>query len=542
MLQAAAIFKDGMILQRMSKIAVFGDTDCESVEVSWGDKSYIAKIEAGHFTAVIDTDDSRDVKTMIIRGKAGGDKTNEIEIANILLGEVWLDGGQSNMELELQNSLNGMAVVEAADFDDIRFYKVPKYPTVDEGLIECEKSTAWRPLKGMQCADMSAVAYYFATKMYKELNVPIGIIDCYQGGTSSTCWVSEEMLKDIPEVQGYLNEWEAEINSKSDEQYAKEMDEYNASLNRWQTTVDELKAKDPDISMVDINEIAGPYPWPLPRGKASAFRPYGLHKSMISRVAPYTVKGFLYYQAEEDCDRADYYCKLNSAVIKQWRKDFTLPDVDCEGADLNADGAVDIKPFFLVQLPMYISAGAEDDKKWCVLRQQQYQCSLINENVGIAVISDCGEYDNIHPLNKMTPGYRLAERVLADVYGNICGLHNLVGAEFIAEKNVCELTFENTYDELCYRESDGETLTALKENRTLPQGEIEDGTVYGFEISSDGENFYKPKISVAGDKLILTGRAEENITDVRYGWFNYGVVNVYSKAGVPLMPFWKKVE
>ena len=87
MLQAAAIFKDGMILQRMSKIAVFGDTDCESVEVSWGDKSYIAKIEAGHFTAVIDTDDSRDVKTMIIRGKAGGDKTNEIEIANIFIDE-----------------------------------------------------------------------------------------------------------------------------------------------------------------------------------------------------------------------------------------------------------------------------------------------------------------------------------------------------------------------------------------------------------------------------------------------------------------------
>ncbi len=543
MLDLAAIFKDGMILQQNARVAVFGDTDCDKVEVEFEGISYTSNIEEGHFIAIINTDDSRKLCKLNVTG-CKTDKQEKISISDILLGEVWLDGGQSNMELELQNSLNGQDELKAADYDQIRFYKVPKYPLVDEGLLECEKNTAWKSLRDGKCADMSAVAYYFATRLYEALKVPIGIIDCYQGGTSATCWVSKEMLDEIPEVTGYVKEWEDEINSKSDEQYAREMEEYNASLDKWQKTVDQLKAENPDIEMVNINKLAGPYPWPLPRGKASVFRPYGLHKSMINRIAPYTVKGFIYYQAEEDCDRADYYSKLNSAVIKQWRKDFSLP------------GEEETKPFFLMQLPMFIAADVEDDKKWCILREQQYLCSQTNANVGMAVIADCGEYDNIHPLDKKTPGQRLAARVLADVYEYKEGLHNFVisSAQHLptedgniedrkykeAATNAVELTFEDSYGSICYRESDGLELTALKENIELSDGKLNEGTVYGFEISNNGEDFYQPDIAVKSDRLILSGQPGQEITDVRYGWFNYGVANLYSKAGMPLMPFWKK--
>lgn len=527
MLRVAAIFKDGMVLQRNADVAIFGETDCEKVEVLFENKKYSTKIDSEHFQAIIKTDDRTELCKLTISGYKGG-KEEKIEINNILLGEVWLDGGQSNMELELQNSLDGMDAINNADYENIRFYKVPKYATIDEGLYECERNSAWRTLQGKNCADMSAVAFYFATKLYEKLKVPIGIIDCYQGGTSATCWVSEEALEDIPEVKDYIKEWEDEINAKSDEQYSKEMDEYNASLDRWQKAVDELKKERPSIEMVDINKIVGPYPWPLPRGKASAFRPYGLHKTMISRVAPYTVRGFIYYQAEEDCDRGDYYNKLNSAVIKQWRKDFSHVD------------NVDIKPFYITQLPMYIAADAEDDKKWCILREQQRMVCQNNEKVGMAVIADCGEYDNIHPIDKKTPGCRLASRVLADVYNHQDGLHNLEisGIDYINDG--CVLSFTETYGGICYRESDGKRLTAQEEDILLADGEVTEGILYGFEISNDGKSFYPPSIKVSGERLILKGRDGLPVTDVRYGWFNYGVINLYSKAGVPLMPFWKK--
>lgn len=557
MLKTNAVFGDGMILQRSSTVAVFGETDCDFVEVEWCSEIYTARIVQNRWIAKIKTGDAGENLSMRIKGKKNTGCEEILEYSDILLGEVWLDGGQSNMELEIQNSLGGKEAIESADFDRIRYYKVPKYPVVDEGLLECEKYTSWKALKDGQFADMSAVAFHFATKLYEKLGVPVGMIDCYQGGTSATCWVSEEALKAVTEVTGYIKEWEDEINSKSDEQYAKEMDDYNASLERWQKTVDELKAQNPNIEMVDINQIAGPYPWPLPRGKASAFRPCGLHNSMILRVAPYTVKGFLYYQAEEDCDRADYYCKLNSAVIKQWRADWNVSNFFAEMVDYKED---DNKlPFFLMQLPMFIGADAEDDKKWCVLREQQYLCSQINDNVGITVIADCGEFDNIHPLDKKTPGHRLAGRVLADVYGCRCSLHNLifkdiqfgnrceksvneaVGGQAVDEAE-CRLSFEGTDGKLFYRESDGKQLTALKENIPLENGNVPEGQILGFEISNNGRDFYKPDISVEDDQLILKGHENMPITDARYGWFNYGVVNVYNSDGMPLMPFWKKCK
>lgn len=539
MLKTNAVLGDGMILQRNSTVAVFGETDLDSVEIEWCGEIYTAKIEQNRWISMIKTGDAGENLSIRIKGKSNTNSEEILEYSDILLGEVWLDGGQSNMELEIQNSLNGMEVVKSANFDKIRYYKVPKYPVVDEGLLECEKYTSWKPLKDGRFADMSAVAFYFATKMYEKLGVPIGMIDCYQGGTSATCWVSEEAFEDVPEVSGYIKEWMDEINSKSDEQYAKEMADYNASLECWQSTVDELKAKEPNIEMVDINRIAGPYPWPLPRGKASAFRPFGLHKSMVKRVAPYTIKGFLYYQAEEDSDRADYYCKLNNAVINQWRADWNPDNYFKEITDLyTADNTL---PFYLVQLPMFISADAQDDKKWCILREQQYKCTWVNDNVGMAVIADCGEFDNIHPLDKKTPGQRLAGRVLADVYEHEGGLHNLILKD-ISFGEECELSFDGAKGRLFYRESDGKQLTAMKENIELSDGNVPEGIIYGFEISNNGVDFYEPDIRVNGERLILTGQQGETITDVRYGWFNYGVVNVYNSDGIPLMPFWRRCE
>lgn len=532
MLKLAAIFKNGMILQRNSTVAIFGESDCDYVTAKFKEQDYKSDVIDGHFLIKVMTGEATDIScketrgsSMKIYGIKNGTVLDEIVVKDILVGEVWLAGGQSNMELELKDSFNGEAVAKASDFSFIRFYNVPKCATMDDSLFEAEKNTAWKNVAGEDCKYMSAVAYYFATKLFENLNVPIGIIDCYWGGTSATCWVDRQALSDVDNVQGYIREWEEEINNKSDEQFAKEMDEYNSSLEAWQSRVDELKAKDPDVSWVDINLTAGPYPWPLPRGKASQFRPFGLHKTMIKRVAPYGIKGFIYYQAEEDGERAEYYSELNCAVIRQWREDFDI------------DGKLEAKPFYITQLPMFIANGAQDDKQWCVLRQQQELCTQINDNVGIAVISDCGEFDNIHPTDKMTPGYRLANQVLANTYNMENGLHNCKVSSVIFEERRCVLSFEKTYGGLAYKESDGRELTALKNTIMLTDGAQPSDRILGIEVSNDGKEFYSPSIEVDGDRLIVVGNNKGSISIVRYAYFNYGVANLYSLAGVPVMPF-----
>jgi len=528
MLRTAAIFKNKMVLQRNSEVSVFGSTDCDLVEVIWNGVKSKADIDGGNWLAKIVTGDIAEGMSLTILGKKSNGEKEEIVIDDILLGDVWLAGGQSNMELELRNSFDGENVARKADFDYIRFYNVPKHPSVDAELFEFENNTCWNDVKGEACRYMSAVAFYFAKRIYEETKVPVGIIDCYWGGTSATCWVEQEALKDVPEVSEYLEEWNYICNSKTEEEDDNELAEYNDKVNKWIETEAEVKAKDPNAGVREVCAIAGDYPWPPPRGAKSPFRPFGLHKSMVSRIAPYTIKGIIYYQAEEDCERAAYYSKLNSAVIRQWRKDF------------GGKKPEDI-PFYITQLPMFISDGAEDDKSWCILREQQEKCAKDNDNTCIAVICDCGEYDNIHPIDKKTPGNRLAQQALINTYNMATGAANLsIKNGTFGDRAV--LTFDNTYGELCYKESNGVMLTANEELKVLKEGIVEEGVLWGFEISNDGINYYSPKIMYSDERLTFVGENGKIITDVRYGWFNYGVANVYSKKGNPLMPFWLKKD
>ena len=140
-------------------------------------------------------------------------------------------------------------------------------------------------------------------------------------------------LKDVPKVQDYLSDWAAIINGKTDEEYDRELTDYNNAVNKWQSIVDELKANNPEVEWDIINKKAGDYPWPPPKGRKSPFRPFGLHNSMVARITPYTVRGAIYYQGEEDAERADYYSVLNTAVINQWRNDFANPDMPFFGTE-----------------------------------------------------------------------------------------------------------------------------------------------------------------------------------------------------------------
>lgn len=522
MLELASIFNDGMILQRNSRIRIWGNSDKEQVEVSFLSKVFRNSVTDGKWFVDLDTNDSRTAEIMIITEYENGQQTDSRIITDILFGEVWFAGGQSNMELELINSENGEEVVKESDYDEIRFFNVPKCACIDSEYFEAWKKTGWKKAKGEQCENVSAVAYFFAKKLYKELNVPVGIIDCYWGGTSATCWISEKYIDGIDEVKDYIEGWNSCCTSKSDEQYAKEMEAYEKDYNNWVSAVDGLREKNPLITWVEINEIAGPCPWPQPRGRKSPFRPFGLHETMVSKVAPYGIKGFIYYQAEEDSDKAEYYHKLNSAVIEQFRDDFSI-EKDVK------------KPFYITQLPMYQENGKLDDKVWCTLRQEQKKCADTIEEAYIASLIDLGEFDNIHPVNKKTPGTRLAERALNKTYHISEDIEYMECCKVDFKDTECILSFEYEYDGICVKNSEDTLTGTIDEAVFMTENNV--SQVKGFEVSLNGIDFLRPIIKFENGQMHLSTEDNNKIKSVRYAWFNYGIANLYNSHKYPLLPF-----
>lgn len=500
MLKVAPIFKEHMVLQREKTIRVWGTTDrTEPVELLFEEESYMTIPEQGVWSIGIPP------------MKAGGPYVmriscaqEEILLNDVLVGEVWLAGGQSNMELELKDSDDGLTQAQKADDPSIRFFNVPKLSYESADFETIWEQADWKLAQGLECGCMSAVAFYFAVKLQKELRVPIGIIDCYWGGTSALCWLSEERVRKQPRLHACYKEYYDGIADQTEEMYDALMQAYEAEYSAWNGRVEQLRREKPDISWEEINERAGLCPWPQPAGKKSPFRPCGLHATMIQRVAPYTIRGFLYYQGEEDWSRSDFYCLLNTQVIRQWRHDFEDETLD----------------FYITQLPMYIAKGEEDDKNWCILRQQQEQTVLENDRTGMAVLIDCGEFDNIHPTDKKTPGERLALQALGKTYEAVEAYDNMYIDHLQKDGNRLLLTFRNTYGTIVLKPKD---------------------QLWGFEISEDGIQFYEAQGFVKGDTISLWSWQVCNPFQVRYAWTNFGKANVYNHAQLPLAPFWRKI-
>lgn len=492
MISVAEIFGNGMIFQRNKKIKIWGKTsDQKEVTVKFKEKEYVAHRNGQEWKVEIDECEAGGPYEMEIQC---GDEN--IKFQDILIGEVWLAGGQSNMELELKDSDNGIEEANNADYEEIRFYNVPKVAFIEEGE---EPKGNWEKAKGEITGTMSAVGYYFAKELYEKLGVPIGIIDCYWGGSSALTWIGEEISEEDEQVYASCQEFMKVINSKTDEQFDKEMKEYNDEWTAWDARVQKLRKENPDIQWEKINEKAGLCPWPQPMGRKSPYRPFGLHETMIMKVAPYTITGFIYYQGEEDWSRSAFYHKMNTMVIRQWRQDF-------EDESL---------AFYITQLPMYMAKGDVDDKNWCVLRDEQMKTEKENDNVGLAVLIDCGEFDNIHPTDKKTPGYRLACQALGKTYGVIEKFDNMYIDKFKTLRNRIRINFKNTYGKI----------------------NIKGDQILGFEVSETGRAYYKADAILDGDSIILQCDKIDYIRCVRYAWTNYGTVNVYNKEWLPLAPF-----
>ncbi len=497
MLEAASLFTDGAVLCRDREIRIFGRADSgKTVNVRLEDSRGKTLAEGsgaareGRFLVCLQPQKAQTGCRLVL--SSGSERVTAEDIA---VGDVYLAGGQSNMELEVRNAKGGTGLIR--DDGLLRFFNVPKYAYVCGEQQQAVRETRWHPVNRETAGFNSAAASIFGEEMRKKHpEIPVGIIGCYWGGTSVTCWMDEETLRSMSEGIRYLEDNEARCGGKTMEQFMEEDAAFRTGMDDWNRKADAYRAEHPGAEDGEIVSALGPFPWNPPAGPGSPFRPAGLTDSMLQEIAPVTLTAVLFYQGEEDTWRTEQYDLLMTAMIRYWRKIF-------RNAAL---------PFLFVQLPMWLDYGAEDTYTWARTRLAQAAVRDSVRNTGMICLLDQGEYGNIHPVNKAPVGRRLAELAGKMLYGE--------GEEAprVAGRWICGnvMTVQLTQD---VRTADGEAPRLL---------EIagEDGVF----VPAEGE-------TGEGVLRIRSDKVERPVT-ARYAWTDWSdKVNLFGKNGLPLEPF-----
>lgn len=417
-----------------------------------------------------------------------------IAIEDVAIGEVWLAGGQSNMEFLLRDDAEAADEL-AVDRQDVRCYEVPKIAYEgQENDRDYSKVGVWRKAQGAEAKYFTAVGYYFAKKLREELNVPVGILNCTWGGTSASAYVSPEYLSG--ELKPYLDR-ATEAQAKIDP--ATELDRYR----KLQHSMDNMPfdnsmsnlapiQPDPEImaSMAEMGELF--------LSRYSPFRPCGLYETMLKPTAPYTIRGVIWYQGESDAAYADTYELLMQRMIACWRALWR--------AEL---------PFLIVQLASFEEMMEKLDFVPIRAAQERLTCSC--DQVWLACAMDAGMRYDIHPKHKRPVGERLALQALSKVYGRAILADSPVLEGARREGDTIILRFAHSGEGLVCRGESPETLEVTQ-----------NGVVLGafFASVSGNELRVTAPVLAQGGKITLT-----------FCQHPFCVDNVYNSAGLPILPF-----
>lgn len=503
------VFSDHMVLQREKNIHVFGEGELGTkVQVTLilpdgTEASAVTVVEKEEWLAILPPQQAaRDcVLKVEAYQKDSREKIAEISYTDVAIGEVWLAGGQSNMELELKDCKGGMDTLKQDQDPNVRFYYTQKNAYKDKAFYEAEERSGWQEFGEESARAWSAAGYYFARKISRELgDVMVGILGCNWGGTSASAWMSREALTEDRELSSYVEEFDQACAGQSVEEQEEAYDVFAAFHAEWDRKCGQLYVEKPDITWAEVEERLGPCQWPGPMNVKNPYRPAGLYECMLKRVCPYSMRGFLFYQGESDDHKPGMYYKLFTRMIRQWREDFL-------------DGEM---PFLMVQLTMHRYRYDADFKNWPVIREAQMDAFQTLKNTGIAVIIDKGEFNEIHPKDKLTVGERLALQALSEVYHTI-------------EKKDA---FGPVYQSCIYHPDCMELCFSYAEEGFVSKGEIT-----GFEIAGMDRQFTAAKAQISGNRILVSAPGVQNPRYVRYLWTNYGEVPLFGKNGLPLAPF-----
>lgn len=496
------IFSEGMVLQCRKPIPVWGrGPDGGQVTISIGGQQKTAAVESGCWKVQLEP---LQPATGLVLTVCCGEQ--ERTIPDVAVGEVWVAGGQSNMEFQLQYDAEKDDTISSADDEYLRFFDVPKisYEGQEKDFTFNGKGF-WRPFDPENAGWFSAVGAYFGCQIRKTQKVPVGIIGCNWGGTSASAWLSEKYLYSVPALSPYLDQYRQTLSVLDMELYRKY---FRKKLENERTpqaqkvlatlmadTVSNEQALAFFASMTEEQKAMAS----LPVGPMHPNRPCGLYHTMLQTIVPYAVRGVIWYQGESDEVLPRQYAALFSQVIACWR-----------------DAWQEQLPFLFVQLAPFAHWLTNTGRAFPELRRQQEIVSRTVPRAWMASIMDSGQKDDIHPKHKRPAGERLALLARGKVYGE---------KELLCEPPQAQ-SVDWHGDKVCIR-----FLHAGKGLHCAGE------TLAGMELLLDG-NSVPFNTEIEGDTVTLYAPLQDaESVEVRYAWADYVKANLYSSAGLCAIPF-----
>jgi sialate O-acetylesterase len=486
------IFRDHMMLQRQIPIHVWGNAKPYTVvtvklvstqQSTSADKEGRWSVQlpaheaGGPFTLIVDSD-----------GKTA-------TIKDVLIGDVWLASGQSNMSMVMRplppytmGVTDYAREIASANEKEVRFFVVPEEADFP---AQTEMHGVWLQSQGAQVSNVSAVAYYFARKVNRETGVPIAVIVSAVGSTAIASWVDRD------------------VNLKS---HADSVDKVDKLLQENATAVKQYQLNRPDFDHQAEESIATNYGPRLvtPEHKTPfpnfIFKPSGLYNAMIAPFHPYPIKGVLWYQGDADAKTYPGYSDRMKELIESWRASWNEPQM----------------PFYFVMLQNVTTEerfGKDPDPKNqndAYLREEQRNALSKIAHSGMAVATDVGDPMFPHPRNKKAVGERLALIALANDYGQKVVSSGPTFKSITRSGNHVFVKFDTM----------GSPLQS--KNGTVPGG---------FEVAGSDNVFHPAMATIDGDTVDLQSEEVKDPKNVRYGWDNNPDLYLYNAAGLPAPPF-----
>ncbi|HYK88889.1 MAG TPA: sialate O-acetylesterase [Acidobacteriota bacterium] len=479
----SAIFGDHMVLQQNQRDRIWGWADpAEDVTVAIAQQTRSTRADSeGKWSVELEPMPAGGPHTMTVKGK------NEIRLEDILVGEVWVCSGQSNMEWPVRSANDGDLETRTAKYPNIRLITVPKIGTQEP---QSDFRSEWRVCSPETVPNFSAVGYFFGRLLHRTLDVPVGLINNSWGGSACEAWVRRDLLASDERYAALLERW-AQIEKNYDAEKVKA--DYQQRVAEWQEAAQKAQSE---------GRPAPPRPQAPGNQLAGNARPGNIYNGMVKPIIGYGIRGMIWYQGETNAPRAYQYRHLFPLMIKSWRDEWSQGDF----------------PFYWVQLADYRDEKAEPtDSDWAELREAQTMTLSALPNTGEAVIIDLGESQDIHPRNKQDVAKRLARWALARDYGIPVAYGSPIYKSMEKKENKIVLTFDRV----------GAGL------KTFDVREVR-----GFAIAGNDHKFVWAKAGITGiDSVEVWSDQVPDPVAVRYAWADNPVCNLQSREGLPVTPF-----
>ncbi len=491
----ASPFTDHAVLQREQALPVWGTADPgEAIEVSLAGKQAKTTADAkGEWSVKLPPLPAGGPFELTVAGK------QTIQLKDILIGEVWLCSGQSNMDFTVakteKRSYAGTHDAEK-EIAEAKFPQIRMFTTEWCRSAEPMKTALgeWKVCSPEAVGDFSAVAYFFGRKLHQDLKVPVGLVTSAYGASTAEAWISREALTADPLFKGLLDTFAKKRGDFAVKPNA--LADYDAAMAKWKVAAEAAKAAGKKPSR------APAHPDPV----QDQHNPTVMFNGMIAPVLPYAVKGVIWYQGESNTGDAKLYRSLQQALVKDWRTRWQQEHF----------------AFHAVLLAGYNAAKPEPaDSRLASFREAQ--CSLLElPETGIASAVDIGEEKDVHPRNKQDIGLRLALSALGLTYGQRIQYDRPLPSSGPVYQDA---TVEGSSMRLRFRHVDGGLMS-------------KGGPLRGFAIAGADGKFVWADAKIEGDSVVVSHASVPQPKVVRYAWGDYpDTANFYNAANLPALPF-----